>query len=177
MSSGTELGLLEASSREQEVAEEVVVAVPLAAASSGTRKRFDALERLELARRILRLENRVAERPAHPVEHRGAAEEREPLRAQPVQVLGVEVRREEPVVAAQRDAGSSSRARSAGRIWRAPPAGAPPPSPRVRSSRSLTGLAADAAPARAQEQLGLAARQREIGRPELEQSAAAHPQP
>ena len=57
------------------------------------------VEALELGRGVLSLEDGVAERPAHPVEHRRAPEERELLRRQLGEVLGAEVVGEVSVVA------------------------------------------------------------------------------
>ena len=101
---GCQLGVVRGQLPVQQIAEEVVIAIPLALARRAARGRG---WRFSIASsspaECFRLEHRIAQRPAHPLQQRRPAQEREPLLAQPVQVFGVEVRRDEPVVARKRD--------------------------------------------------------------------------
>ena len=125
---------------------------------------------------MLAAENRIAERPAHPLEQRRAPQEREPLLAESVQVLGVQVRRHEPMVAGEDN------------LWLIrlrPHAGRAPSRERRELERSrpalgaveqvLRGVAGQVGTRRAQKELCLASRQREVARPQLEQPPT-HPQ-
>ena len=100
LSSGTSSGSRRSSSATQEVSELVVVPVPLAPPIERDDEQVRPRDRLELARRSGGLEHRVAQRPAHPVEDRGPRQEADVARAQPREVLEVEVVGHESVVAA-----------------------------------------------------------------------------
>ncbi len=66
----------------QEVSKASVVAVPRALCVEPDDEQVRVGERLEPGRRANRLEHGVAERPAHPLEHRGPGEEPHVARAQ-----------------------------------------------------------------------------------------------
>ena len=71
-----QLGVVDGQLPVQEIAEEVVIPIPLAVGVERHEEEVGAPERLELGRRVLPVEHRVAERPAHPLEQRRAAQER-----------------------------------------------------------------------------------------------------
>ena len=94
----------------QQLAEQVVVAIPLASPVERHHEAVRTLERLERVCRARRLEHGVAEPAGHPVQHRGVLEEVRLGRRQPGQELEAEVVGHEPVVAGE--------ARDARRAWR-----------------------------------------------------------
>ena len=83
----------------EELAEEVVVAVPLAPPVERHDEAVCALERLERVRRPRRLEHGVAESAAHPLQDRRVLEEPRLSFRQPRQKLEAEVLGHEPVAA------------------------------------------------------------------------------
>src|SRR5204862_2400591 len=96
-----EVGLLLRELALQQLAEKMVIAVPLPPVVERHEEQVRALDLLELARRSLVLEHRVAEGAAHPVEHRGPAEEAQRTGPQARQVLRTEVVRQVAVVPAE----------------------------------------------------------------------------
>ena len=104
----------------QQIAEQVVVPVPLAVAVERHEEQVRALERVEhRSADRCDAEHGVAERPAHPVEHRRPSEERDVGCREVRQELGTEVVGEQPVVAGERRAaagvGAARRSASAAR--------------------------------------------------------------
>ena len=96
----------------QQLAEEMVIAVPLALAVERDHEAVRALEPLELICRSCRLEHRIAQRAAHALQHRRVLEEARLLRRQPGQELEAEVVGDEAVVAGDvRDARRARRPR------------------------------------------------------------------
>ena len=85
----------------QQLAEQVVVAIPLASPVEGYHEAVPALERLERVCRPRRLQHGVAETATHAIEHRGVLEKLRLGRRQPGQQLEAEVLGHEPVVAAE----------------------------------------------------------------------------
>ena len=85
----------------QQLAEQVVVAIPLAAPVERHHEAVRTLERLERVCRPRRLEHGVAEAAAHAIQHRGVLEELRLGRRQPGQELEAEVVGHEPVVAGE----------------------------------------------------------------------------
>ena len=93
------LGLASLELVPEELAEEVVVAVPLAPAVERHHEAVCALERLERVRRPRRLEHGVAETAAHALQDRGVLEELRFGFRQPREELEAEVLGDEPVAA------------------------------------------------------------------------------
>ena len=98
---GHRLGLAALELAPQELAEQVVVAVPLASPVERHDEAVRAHERLERRRGPRGLEHRVAEAAAHPLEHRRVREEPGLGLRQPGQELEAEVLRHQPVVAGE----------------------------------------------------------------------------
>ena len=85
----------------QQLAEQVVVAVPLAATVQRNHEQVASFELLEHPDRPFAAGHGVAERSAHPVEDRRAHEEADLRAREAAQQLGVEVFIDEAVVAAE----------------------------------------------------------------------------
>ncbi len=83
----------------QQLAEQVVVAIPLAPPVERHHEAVRTRERLEHACRPRRLEHGVAKTAAHAIQHRGVLEELRLVRRQPVEKLEAEVLGHEPVIA------------------------------------------------------------------------------
>src|SRR5262249_15136424 len=83
----------------QEVAEEVVVAIPAAVMVELDEEEVRPLDLLERSRRTPAAQHPVAERRAHALEDRGAPEEAQDARLEPRQVFGPQVVRDVRVVA------------------------------------------------------------------------------
>ena len=83
----------------QQLAEQVVVAIPLASPVEGHHEAVPPLERLERVCRPCRLHHGVAKPAAHAIEHRGVLEKLRLGRRQPGQQLEAEVLGHEPVAA------------------------------------------------------------------------------
>ena len=83
----------------EELAEEVVVAIPLAAAVQGHQEEVRPLELGQGAPRVGRARHRVAQGPREPPQDRGAQQEQPALRGLVVEHLGGEVVHHQPVVA------------------------------------------------------------------------------
>ena len=98
---GHGLGLAPLELASQELAEQVVVAVPLASPIERHDEAVRAHERLERRCGLRGLERRVAEAAAHPLEHRRVREEPGLGLRQPGQDLEAEVLRHQPVVAGE----------------------------------------------------------------------------
>src|SRR6266516_4670155 len=96
-----EVGLLLRELSLQQLAEKMVIAVPLPPVVERDEEEVRAFDLLELVRRALVPQHRVAERPAHSVEHGGPAQEAQGAGPQARQVLRVEVVRQVAVVAAE----------------------------------------------------------------------------
>ena len=96
-----ELGLPPLQLRAKKVPKLAVVPVPGAPPTDRYEEQVGLCERLQPVGRPGGLEHRVAERPGHPVEHRGSREEPHVLPAQPGEVLEVEEVGHEAVVAAR----------------------------------------------------------------------------
>ena len=88
----------------QQIAEEVVIPVPLPAPVEGHEEQVRTLELLEHVRRTLHTEHGVAQRPAHPVEHGGARQERDFGGAEVREQLGSQVVGHEAIVTRERRA-------------------------------------------------------------------------
>ena len=101
LSAATRSGSVCSSSVSQQLAEQMVVAIPLAPAVEGHHKAVRTPERLERARGPRRLEHCVAQSGRHAVEDRGVREEPRLDRRQPRQELVTEVGRDKPVVAVE----------------------------------------------------------------------------
>ena len=104
-----DLGLAALELVPQQLAEQVVVAIPLAPPVERDQEAVGALERLERVRRPRRLEHRVTQRAAHPIEHRGVHEEPRLRLRQPGQELEAEVLRHESVLAREARGGHGAR--------------------------------------------------------------------
>ena len=89
----------------EQLAEQVVVAVPLAATVERDHQEVAALQLLEDVRPIRSADDRVAERTAHAVEDRRAGEEGNIGLRHPVQELGTKVIADEPIVTGDREPG------------------------------------------------------------------------
>ena len=100
MSAGT-LGLAALELVPQQLAEEVVVAIPLARPVERHHEAVRARERLERVRRPRRLEHGVAETAAHTIQDRGVLEELRLGLRQPGEELEAEVLGYEPVAAGE----------------------------------------------------------------------------
>jgi hypothetical protein len=87
----------------QEIAEQVVVAVPLTSSIERDEQEVGLLQRLEDVLRSARAQHRVAERARQAVEHRGARQERHCARCEAGEELGPQVVAEQAVVTAQRE--------------------------------------------------------------------------
>ena len=85
----------------EQVAEEVVVPVPAAAVVERDDEQVRVLELCQRLGRVGAVEDRIAQRRGHPVEHRGPREELDVVRPQLGEVLRAQVVRHEPVVAAE----------------------------------------------------------------------------
>ena len=101
LSAGTDVRLAALELVAQQLAEQVVVAIPLASPVERHDEAVRALERLERVCRPRRLEHGVAEAAAHAIQHRGVLEEPRLGRRQPGQELEAEVLGHEPVVAGE----------------------------------------------------------------------------
>ena len=95
-----EIGLAPLQLGEEEVSKLVVVPVPIALPIERHDEEVRLHERLELVRRSRGLEHCIAQWAAHPLQHCGPGQEADVARAQPGQVLEVEVVDHESVVAA-----------------------------------------------------------------------------
>ena len=151
----------------EQVAEEVVVPVPAAAVVERDDEQVRVLELCQRLGRVGAVEDRIAQRRGHPVEHRGPREELDVFRPQLGEVLRAQVVRHEPVVAAEaRNCLQVGRRleRERGEVEpRGPAFGAC-----VQRASFVIG---HLRPGGGEEQRGLAVRQRELGRPDLEQLA------
>jgi hypothetical protein len=98
---GRDLGLAERQLAAQEVAEQLVVAVPRPAAVQRDQEAVGSLERFEHARRVASFEHRVAQAAAHPVQDRCAREEAHLIGRQPREQLEPQVVGHEAVLAAE----------------------------------------------------------------------------
>ena len=156
--------------RLEELAEQVVVAVPLAAIVERDDERVRARERLERIGRVDRAEHRVAERWGHPIEDRRAEQERlEIVRLPPQDLLEEVVRdlglRYRPEPAALAAASSRSRDESAA-------SATPAAHPSVRSRRASASSSDSSRPPRAATaRVSSVSRARSTG-PDLAQIAA-----
>ena len=122
---GRDLGLTELELAAQQVAEQVVIPVPRAAAIERDDEAIVVLERHEHARGVVFAEDRVAEGAAHPLEHRRARQEPHLVVRQPRQQLEPQIVGHEPIVTAERRDRSSVRSPPPGataRRGRGPPA-------------------------------------------------------
>ena len=121
---------------EQHVAEQVVVAVPLAAAVQRHQQQAGPGQLGQRRGRAALIQHRLAQRPAHPLQHRGPGHEHPLRRRDPGQELRLQIRTDPPVRAAER-----GRRRPRGRppAATAPPAttGRPPLGPPVQHRRLL----------------------------------------
>ena len=86
----------------QQLAEQAVVAVPGTAAVQRDHQQVRVLQRLQDPARPLGVEDRVAQRPRHPLQHRGAGQEDHLLRRELGQQLRAQVVGDEPVVPGER---------------------------------------------------------------------------
>ena len=164
LSAGTIVRLAALELVAQQLAEQVVVAIPLAPPVERHHEAVRALERLERARRPRRLEHGVAQTAAHAIQHRGVLEELRLGRRQPGQELEAEVLGHEPVVAGE--ARGARRARRPGlqRQRREVQAGRPALRP-LGQLGELARVELDAG--RLQQQLGLPLVEPEVGHADL----------
>ena len=88
--------------RHEQLAEQLVVPVPLPAAVEGNHQQVAALQPLEECGRSRDAEDGVAERTAHPVENRRVGQEGSLRRRDPVEDLRAQVVPDVPVIASQR---------------------------------------------------------------------------
>ena len=153
----------------------MVVAKPRPLVVEGDHEQVVVLELFEQRRRVLALENRIAQRPAHPVENRGPKQELELRRLDAPELLGAQVVGDEAVVTAERRKRRVARfERQRGEIQ--------PRRPALRTLVQCVCLRLGHVQSRrCQEGVGLAIVQGERGAPELEQLAVGtqlrEPQP
>jgi hypothetical protein len=100
-----QLGLAPLQLGSEQVAEQVVVAVPLASAVQGDQEEIGLGQRLQHLGRALGVQDRIAQWSTHPVQHRRTGQERHLSGGKPRQQLRVQVVDDEPVVSGERDPG------------------------------------------------------------------------
>ena len=105
-----ELGLTTLQLGAQQVAEQVVIPIPLAVAVECDEQKVRMRERFEGRTGTGAVEHRIAERPAHSIEHGRSSQERDFGIREIRKQFGAEILRHQPVVAGERDAGVLPRA-------------------------------------------------------------------
>ena len=105
---------LPAQLRQQQLAQQVVVAVPLAAPVERHDEEVAALQLFQQRARSRRVERGIAQRATHPLEHGGTRQERRLAFRQPIEQLGPEVVDHEAVVTAERPVGRGAWRTAAG---------------------------------------------------------------
>ena len=105
-----ELGLTTLQLGPQQVAEQVMVPIPLAVPVECDEQKVRVRERFQDCIRARAVEHRIAEPPAHSIEHGCSRQERDLGVREAREQLGTQILRHQPVVAGERNAGVLSRA-------------------------------------------------------------------